>query len=175
MNAESVQELFEYDSAVGRLVWKARPFERPQWNGRWAGKPAGVVGFKGYRYVRFQGRTYREHRLVWLYHYGHWPLDQIDHMNGDKSDNRIENLRDVSTSINKQNMRRPRADNTSGFLGVTWSKARHAWVAQIQVNGKNRSLGAFTTPEDAYRAYLAAKVELHEAPPETLDHLETQL
>jgi hypothetical protein len=126
-----------------------------------AGDVAGHVNSFGYRCIQLDGREYRAHRLVWLYVNGTWPNGQLDHINGIKDDNRICNLREATTAQNQQNLRRPRSDNTSGYLGVTWDKRRGKWRAQIGTNGAIRHRGYFTTPEDAHQAYVQAKRELH--------------
>ena len=94
--------------------------------------------------------------------YGEMPKQNIDHINGIRDDNRIENLRDVSQKINLQNKRNPNANSTSKFLGVCWHKSRNKWQSQIAVNGKDKYLGLFETAELAHEAYLIAKRELHE-------------
>jgi hypothetical protein len=99
------------------------------------------------------------HRAAWLYVHGKWPNGQIDHINGDRSDNRISNLRDVSHSVNQQNVHRPRRDNASGFLGVT--RQKNLWTSQVTVSGKTLHLGLFKTPEEAASAYLEAKRKHH--------------
>jgi hypothetical protein len=86
---------------------------------------------------------------------------QLDHINGIKRDNRIENLREATDSENQQNQKKPPAHNTSGFLGVTKYKRNGKWVAGIKLNGKRINLGYFDTPEAAHAAYLQKKKELH--------------
>jgi hypothetical protein len=99
------------------------------------------------------------HRLAWMYVYGKWPRNDIDHINGNPLDNRIENLRDVTELGNNQNLRRPKKGNISGFLGVAPNHSR--WLAKITVSGKQIYLGTYNTPEEAHQAYLAAKRVLH--------------
>ena len=105
-------------------------------------------------------REYSAHRLAWLYVHGAWPTGQIDHINGDRGDNRISNLRDVTPALNTQNQRRAaRSNKSSGLLGVTANRGR--WLAQISIGGKSRNLGRYATPEEAHAVYVAAKRVLH--------------
>ncbi len=113
------------------------------------------------RTVKVGGITISSHRAAWVVYYGVFPSGEIDHINGDPSDNRIANLRDVSKSINQQNKRRPRADNKSGYLGVSWSIPAKKWKAQITIDGHTHYLGLHSTPEQAHAAYLEAKRARH--------------
>lgn len=111
----------------------------------------------GYREIKFKGKTYKEHRLIWLIHYGVLPPKgyDIDHINHDRSDNRIHNLRLATRSQNCMN-RRPKES-----LGTTYCKVREKWVAQIKVSGVRKWLGYFDTAEEAKQAYLEAKRIYH--------------
>lgn len=152
---ELLQEMFSYDPENGSLLFKthlARKRKR---------QIAGYPHKKGYLTVSIEGKKFLLHRLVWMFHYGAFPKQQIDHINGIKTDNRIENLREANDSENQQNQKKPPASNTSGFLGVTKYKKRDNWVAGIKINGKRINLGYFDTPEEAHEAYLAKKRELH--------------
>jgi hypothetical protein len=114
-----------------------------------------------YRSISIDGTSYLEHHLVWLIHRGAWPTRFIDHINGDPSDNRIENLREVTQAENIQNQRRGQKSNKStGLLGVTLRPNGRA-TSRIWVNGKNLFLGNFDTPDEAQRAYIDAKRKLH--------------
>jgi hypothetical protein len=124
------------------------------------GDRAGTLVRDGYRQLRIHGKQYLEHRLIWLLHTGSLPTDEIDHINGDRQDNRIENLRLVSRDMNMQNQRTARRDNTSGLLGVRKSGAK--WYATIGIDGKRFYLGMYTTPELAHLAYVNAKRKHHE-------------
>ena len=112
--------------------------------------------------VNYKKKAILAHRLAWALHTGSWPNGEIDHINGDESDNRLVNLRDTSKSVNQQNKRNPRSDNKSGFMGVCWHKGAGKWRAQITVNGKVIYLGLYETTEAAHAAYLRAKRELHQ-------------
>jgi len=113
----------------------------------------------GYRSVRCLGSRYSAHRLAWVIFYGKWPDGEIDHINHDPSDNRIVNLRDVSKSINQQNLSGPQKNNKAGFLGVWKNKKR--WGSRIRSEGKDIFLGNFDTPQQAHEAYLVAKRDMH--------------
>lgn len=117
------------------------------------------VNSEGYVRIRLCGRMHAAHRLAWLWVNGELPEQDIDHINGVKSDNRIANLRDVGRDINTANIFGPQANNTSGQLGVTRYKRK--WRAQISVGGKMKYIGLYATPEDAHKAYLAAKAVHH--------------
>ena len=148
--ATRVRELLNYSEATGQFTWRANRRRVD------AGDVAGTLHINGYVYVTVDYRRYRAHRLAWLYVYGSWPTKDLDHINRDKKDNRISNLREVSKSENQQN--RPlNSNNKSGFMGVSWNKKNRCWQAHIRTNGKSRNLGSYKTPAEAGAAYLAAK------------------
>ena len=111
-----------------------------------------------YRQVDFMGETYQAHRLAWFYVYGVFPSGQIDHINRNKSDNRLVNLRDCSISENKQNSGLYKS-NKSGFKGVF--RKGNRYEAGIKVNNKRIYLGKFGSAELAYEAYVSAAKKLH--------------
>jgi hypothetical protein len=111
----------------------------------------------GYTQIGIDGHNYRGHRLAWLYVYGEWPRDQIDHINGARTDNRITNLRESSQAENCGNVARHR-DNKSGFKGVF--PFRKKWAAQICRDGVKKHLGTFETPEAAHAAYSDAATQV---------------
>ena len=112
----------------------------------------------GYRAGSLRNKKYLAHRIVWVHAHGDWPKGEIDHVNGDKTDNRIKNLRDVSSSENKKNVRLI-STNSSGHVGVYWTARERRWVAQIVHLGRNRCLGYYRTIEDAIAARERAQVE----------------
>jgi hypothetical protein len=114
---------------------------------------------RGYLQVNVLGQMYLAHRLAWLYVHGNWPTYQIDHINGVKTDNRIQNLRDVSPQENCQNVRGPRPGTHSGVLGVF--PLRGKWRAQVHLNGRSYWAGSHETREAAHEAYLELKRKLH--------------
>lgn len=154
LTLEEVKALLDYSPLTGQFVSK-----RPGPGGR-RGSVVGFVERRGYVRVKVNGRKYFAHRLAWFYVHGHWPKHTIDHVNGDKSDNRIANLRDVSTAINCQNLRRANVDNKTGRLGV--STHGNKFKAGIKVGGRLIHLGTFPTPDAAHHAYVIAKRALHQ-------------
>ena len=102
----------------------------------------------------------KAHRLAWFFVYGEWPQKQIDHINGNKSDNRISNLRLATASQNLSNKGITKS-NTSGYKGVSFNRTKKKWMASIKVNKKSINLGYFLTPEEASEAYKAAAIKHH--------------
>lgn len=150
-----LKELLDYDPDTGAFTWLISTNHKIK-----IGAMAGTVMSRGYRRIGFDGQYYRAHRLAWLYVHGEWPKDQIDHINGDPSDNRLINLREAVNYENGQN-RKKGFNNSSGFIGVSWHSASRKWNARIQINKKVKSLGYFGDADAAYSAYLAAKAEMH--------------
>lgn len=153
---EQVYSVLDYDPKNGTFIWKHREDVHHEVNARYAGKLAGGVNGRGYTYIEIKGRAFRAHRLAWLLVYGSWPDRLIDHINGNVADNRIQNLRLANSQQNGAN-RRKKFSSKSGYKGVSASRWG-GWVAQITINGKNRHLGTFSTPELAHEAYMAAAI-----------------
>lgn len=127
------------------------------WNARYAGKEITCIRH-GYKKIHFLGVDIELHRLIWFYQTGEWP-NVIDHINGDKLDNRWENLRNVTQFENCRNVRR-RKDNISGTTGVHWSKRRNKWIAKIQnEDGKTISLGSFSSKKEAIVVRKTAEIK----------------
>ena len=151
ITAEKLREVLRYDHATGEFWWLVRPSTRVDMS-----KPAGtVLKDNGYRRIVIFQKRYRAHRLVWLYVYGKWPADQVDHINGDRLDNRLINLREATNTENSHNVGL-KINNTSGYKGVCWHTATNKWVARIKINGKRKYLGLFTHAEEAHAAYCEA-------------------
>lgn len=163
LDLNQLRELLDCDPATGLLTWKGRSaafFTKPGladgWNARWAGKPALASGHvDGYRWGSIFGKLYLAHRVVFLFANGEWPQGQVDHINGDRADNRIENLRDVTPSGNARNQAICKI-NTSGFTGVAFHKKSQRWVAYIRVNGKRQHIGMFGCKTAAIFARIKA-------------------
>lgn len=166
MTAEYARAAFDYDGETGIIRWKNRPREHFKnthgWriaNGRFAGTVAGSIDRKGYIRIAIDGCVVRAHRLIWLWVYGQEPLGEVDHINGDRSDNRLENLRVVTSWENARNKRTPRT-NTSGRIGVSWRGDLGKWSATIGADHKSFALGIFDTKEEAVAARSAAEIVL---------------
>jgi hypothetical protein len=145
-----LHEMLDYQD--GQLVWKNKKDNLAHLNG----KVAGCMHKSGYRQIKFGQTLYLAHRIMWIYHNGSIDENmQIDHINGVKNDNRIENLRLVTAQQNCFNRSRHKAK------GYSWSKAAQKWQATIQENGKNKYLGVFVNEEDARNAYLDKVKKLH--------------
>ncbi len=114
----------------------------------------------GYITLGIKNNTYLAHRLAWLYVYGKFPKNNLDHINGNRADNRICNLREVTQSQNSMN-RTKQSNNTSGIKGVTWDKQCNKWKAQIKYNGKVKNLGVFRNIEDAEAVVKEARIKFH--------------
>lgn len=137
-----LKELLNYDPSSGLFTWI-----KPKGSRAKVGDIAGS-NICGYLSMRIDTSRHYIHRLAWLYLYGEFPLDQIDHINGDRSDNRIANLRCVDDSENKKNMKRPK-NNTSGVSGVCWHKHASKWWSRISADGIVISLGLFSDKFEA--------------------------
>lgn len=157
LTAALLGELFSYDASTGIFTRKVSTTNRVK-----VGDVAGSPNKKGYINIMVLGRLHPAHRLAWLYAYGVWPRGQIDHINGVKSDNRLANLREATNAENRQNLMRAPSQSQTGLLGVGRHTPTGKWRARICVNGTTRYLGNYSTQEEAYAAYLAAKRELHE-------------
>lgn len=151
LTAEYLRSILNYDPETGIFTWKVRTSTRVK-----VGDITGCPGGHGYLLIRVCSRLHKAHRLAWLYVYGSWPTDQIDHINRNRSDNRISNLREVTNKQNNQNRSKP-SNNTSGHPGVSWYKRDSKWQAQITHNQKDIFLGYFTTLEEAISARKAAE------------------
>jgi hypothetical protein len=133
--------------------------------GRYAGQIAGGNTRFGYRALHVNGYSYKAHRLAYLYVFGRWPSGEIDHINGDRCDNRLANLRDVTRAGNAQNLRAAISSKRSGLpLGVFYSSHKNGgrpFISRIWADGKRTHLGGFETATAAHEAYLAAKRKMH--------------
>ena len=168
---EVLRQLFHYEPETGKLFWRARPlhmFEDGEqgalqncaaWNGRYAGKEAMTcVKSDGYRHGSLFYRYVPAHRVIWALHNGEWPKAAIDHIDGDKLNNRIENLRVADAAQNGWN-RGATIMNKSGVKGV--SEYRDKWRATLTVRGRNIYLGQFKCRTAAAYAYAVASKEHH--------------
>ena len=151
---EWIRKTISYDSETGDFTWLINRSNTLK------GSRAGCISSTtGYRVLSIRGLKVSAHKLAWYLHYGEYPESQIDHINGLRADNRIENLRCVSPSVNGQNRWKAQANNKVGLMGVC--KRGSKYIATIILNKKQTYLGIFSTKEDAHLAYLSAKLSLH--------------
>ena len=164
-----VKELLSYNPETGLFIWKQRSLkwfkdERScnKWNTRYAGSIAGTIK-DGYFNLSIFNRSYKAHRVAWLYYYGYIPNQIIDHVDGNRLNNKITNLRLSNKILNAQNRKRAQINSKSGVLGVVWREDTKKWSARIKIGDKYKSLGSFNDITSAESAYLKAKRKYHEA------------
>ncbi len=150
VSQKRVLELLNYDPSTGHFKWLQGPR---------SGMPAGGDNGQGYIVMTIDGQKYRAHRLAFLYMTARWPIYEVDHINGIRSDNQWSNLRNCTNKENTQNQRKPHRHGTSGFLGVRKSKSRYR--ADISIDGRKVNIGYFDTPALAHDAYVKAKRKMH--------------
>lgn len=152
----TAQQALIYNPETGVFVWSEYA-----WHKRNRGLCAGSKKRNGYIEIQLQGKMLKAHRLAWILVYGDLADDvEIDHLDGDRSNNRLSNLRAVNRNINQQNQRKARKDNRTGLLGV--SRSGSGWKAELRINGKKVNVGTYKTPELAHQAYVSAKRIHHE-------------
>ncbi len=143
ISLEQINSLLSYDPDTGVFVWKVALSNR--------GPTGSIAGFKnvgGYRVIGIYGREYYAHRLAWFMSHGRWPASQIDHINGDRADNRLENLREASNRENGLNRKRLRRDNKTGATGVHFDRSRGQWLVTVGY----KFIGRYKTLDDAVSA-----------------------
>lgn len=164
---EYLSACLDYDEKTGELRWKHRPREHfkhragfVRFSKHLAGKRAGVLDTaKNYRRVKLAKKLLQEHRVAWLLCYGVWPPLDIDHINRDRSDNRIKNLRLATDSQNAHNTVSSKA-NTSGYKGVSWESQTGKWRACLRFKGIQLRLGRFDCPKQAHAVVSKKRNEL---------------
>lgn len=145
-----LKKVMFYDPEIGNFYrLKLRPQDK--------GRPAGATCGSGYRVINVLCRQYKAHRLAWLYVFGVMPSGFIDHVDGNRANNKISNLRDITPSENAKNQRL-RSDNTSGFNGVIWSKTRKKFRATLRSDNGSVHLGYYDDKEAAIKARKAANL-----------------
>jgi hypothetical protein len=159
-SSNELRQLLRYEPGTGKVYWLRRTGQGQPiaaFNAKYAGREAFTsLRANGYLAGGIGSSKFLAHRIVWALHYGVWPQGEIDHINGNRADNRITNLRDVPHRANSQNMKRF-ANNSSGVTGVVWSKQRGSWIARIKVDYKLRHLGVFNDYNDAVNARREAE------------------
>ncbi len=152
---EEILYYFEYNRERGVLIWKNH------WDAtartRFTGRVAGTLKKEGYLEVKINWKLYKVHRLIWQLEHG-FEAEQIDHIDGNKSNNKISNLRNVT---NRQNCQNYTIHRKGKLVGCTWDKTRNRWKAQVKLNGKTKFLGRFDTEEQANLCYLSKLKELN--------------
>jgi hypothetical protein len=163
---EELSKLVECDPETGKLFWLPRPRELfgrvnayTYWAERRAGREAFQYVHQGYFYGRVLGRIYAAHRVVWILTYRKGPIGFIDHIDGDRSNNSVPNLREVSRQENAMNKSIQR-NNHSGCMGVHWHKKDRVWKAYISYAGQRTNIGSFAIFDDAVKARKEAEIRL---------------
>ena len=156
LTADRLKEVLIYDPDTGLFSHR---IDRGKHKHIKAGTIVGSVHSEGYVVIDVDRKLYFAHRLAWLYMHGEHPVADIDHINGDRSDNRASNIRVATRSENMPNVSRASKRNSSGLLGA--HKYRDKWSASISINGARKHLGVFDSAEDASAAYLERKAEMH--------------
>lgn len=151
---EFLLSILRYDTQTGGLFWRRRPREMfksdhefGRWNTRYSETPALTARIDGYPMGHIMGKPYKAHRVIFFMHYGYWP-EYVDHLNGVRHDNRIENLR-AATKVENGRNQKMNARNKSGYAGVSWYPPGKKWRAWIGNAGKREYLGQFETKDEA--------------------------
>jgi hypothetical protein len=154
LTAELLRGLYDYNKETGEFARKFNPLCRKKGSAK-----VGSINSWGYRQISIYKKLHMAHRLAWLYVYGEWPHGEIDHINHEKLDNRIANLRIVDRTVNSQNLPFKRS-NSSGATGVMWDPRSGKWRARITHNKRARELGRFDTKDQAIAVRQAAERDL---------------
>lgn len=156
LTQERLKEVLHYDPETGDWTWLVRKANRI-----YAGSKAGGVDTsEGYYKIGVDGRVHKAHRLAFLYMTGEYPKSQVDHINGEKSDNRWGNLREASPSENLRNVG-AYSSNVSGLKGVSYRPKADMYLSRITVDGVTHYLGWFSCPREASHAYNKAAIQFH--------------
>jgi len=159
LDAEYVRSILDYSPDTGVFRWKRREDRSAQWNARYTGKEAGSVSGNGYVSIKINNRHYQSHRLAWLIIHGEWPPKDLDHIDGDPSNNRIANLRLATRQENTRNVGL-RKTNSTGVPGVYWNKNAGKFASHISDDAyKKIHLGLFPTLAEAAAARSAAEIK----------------
>lgn len=150
LDITKLRQLLAYDATTGVFTWRENIGNVKK------GSVAGCVNRKGYRYIGIDGVLYRANRLAWAYVNGELPKGQVDHIDGNRLNDSISNLRDVSAEENQRNRKSGNKNSTSSLLGVSYHKQTGKWRAQLCIT-TTKHLGLFDTEQEAHNAYLEAK------------------
>lgn len=165
-----LRQVLRCDPDTGMLFWRTKPRnmfntdrDHKWWNTMFSGKRAFTsINSRGYITGGLDYKTYLAHRVIWAIAHGEWPGEYIDHINGDRTDNRLTNLRCATPCQNQYNRVAVQSNNKSGFRGVSWNKTARKWQAAIKIGGVNKYLGSFDRPEEASAAYRKAAGPIHD-------------
>ena len=153
LDYDKAHDLFVYEPKTGRLIRRIS-----QLGGGPAGSEAGSFDTLGYRRVQVGGKSHKTHRVIWLMNYGKWPKNEIDHIDHDPANNRLNNLRNADRTANGKNQKLSK-NNTSGLCGVLWHKRDEVWTARIQNTERFIHLGNFDNLLDAACARKSAEID----------------
>lgn len=163
LNYDYISDILSYCPLSGDLRWKHRNANHFSckrsmkiWNTRFAGKIAGTPHSQGYVSIMIKGIPRLAHRIAWLLENKEFPAEELDHIDGNRANNKISNLRSVTRKENCKNLRKS-SSNTSGINGVSWAAHAKKWVARIQVDYKYIHLGYFSAKIDAFTARYEAE------------------
>lgn len=156
LTQEQLKEVLSFDHETGVFTWKTERIGRKQ------NAVAGTTRKDNYRTICINKKYYLAHRLAWLYFYGEWPKKMIDHIDRNKSNNQIKNLRDVSQSVNQCNVDKAQKNNKSTkLLGAYFNKKAGKFSSSITIDKKSIYLGLHQTAQLAHEAYMSAKKQFH--------------
>jgi hypothetical protein len=148
----TLREAFQHDAATGDLKWKMKSSRKII-----VGSVAGTRRADGYVSVRYLGCLMLAHRVVWAIHHGKWPAHEIDHKNGIKYDNRIENLREATSTQNKYNAKARKSNISSGIKGITYYPSMRKWMVRV----KSKYIGYFLSLEEAIQAHRNEEISVY--------------
>jgi hypothetical protein len=151
---QEAEKVLSYSPQTGVFTWVCRVGTR-----RAAGDVAGYLHSTGCITIGLNKKHIKAHRLAWLFVYDEWPAGDIDHINGNRTDNRIENLRIATKTQNAQNQRRG-TRNKHGLLGIKQTPCGN-WTSSIRVDGVLHHIGTFHTAQEAHTAYVKTKQRVH--------------
>jgi len=147
MNQEQLKSFLQYEAETGKIYWKKTVNSRGL-----KGTEAGSITKQGRRRIQISGHRILSHRVAWFLWYGEWPISELDHINGNPLDNRIQNLREVTRRENEQNRPEHRAGKLPGYKRSR--SKRNPYEAQVRINGKHYYLGSYKTEKEASEAYF---------------------
>lgn len=149
MTQDELKSILHYEPETGVFTWIN------------SGLVANSICPLGYRRIKYKKKTYKQHRLAWLYMTGNMPKEFIDHINHIRHDNRWCNLREATNSQNQHNRIKPKTNTKSGLIGAGWNDTAKLWMSSITINKVKINLGYFKTKESAHEAYIEAKRKYH--------------